>query len=138
MKIAINRCFGGFGISHKAVMRYAELSGITLYPFTEKRDSKGTLDWDHFEPYNNQKNILSIFYSTKPLGNDGSYADDSWWSERDIERNDPVLINVIEEMGQGANGNHAKIEIIEIPDDVNWQIDEYDGQESIHEVHRSW
>ena len=26
----------------------------------------------------------------------------------------------------------------EIPDDVEWEIDDYDGIETIHEVHRSW
>ena len=28
--------------------------------------------------------------------------------------------------------------IIEIPDDIEWEIDNYDGIESIHEKHRSW
>ena len=29
-KIAINRCFGGFGLSHDAVVRYHELKGNTI------------------------------------------------------------------------------------------------------------
>jgi hypothetical protein len=41
-------------------------------------------------------------------------------------------------MGEEANDQFAKLEIVEIPDGVEWQIDEYDGYESIHEVHRSW
>ena len=32
MKVVINACYGGFGLSEKAVMRYAELKGLTLYP----------------------------------------------------------------------------------------------------------
>jgi hypothetical protein len=48
------------------------------------------------------------------------------------------LVQVIEELGEEANGSHAKLEVIEIPDGVEYTIDEYDGIESIHEKHRSW
>ena len=139
MKIAINRCFGGFGISHDAVMRYAELSGITLYPLVEKRGKNGELLCDgSFEPYKNQKNTCLIHYLTEPLNDDGSYVEGSYWSDGNIDRNDPILIKVIEEMGSAASDKYAAIEIVEIPDDVDWQIDDYDGQETVHEVHRSW
>ena len=37
-----------------------------------------------------------------------------------------------------ASGKFADLEVREIPDGVDWQIDEYDGNESIHEVHRTW
>ncbi len=30
-EIVINKCFGGFGLSHKAIMRYVKLKGIKLY-----------------------------------------------------------------------------------------------------------
>ena len=33
MKVVINACYGGFGLSHKAIMRYAELKGFKLYPW---------------------------------------------------------------------------------------------------------
>lgn len=49
-----------------------------------------------------------------------------------------VLIEVIEELGNLANGFGAKIEIIEIPIDVEFQIEEYDGMEWIAEKHRTW
>ena len=42
-EIVINKCYGGFGLSHKAIMRYAELKGFELYCYTEKRDSNGRL-----------------------------------------------------------------------------------------------
>jgi hypothetical protein len=28
--------------------------------------------------------------------------------------------------------------VVEIPDDVNWQVEEYDGMEHIAEKHRTW
>lgn len=27
---------------------------------------------------------------------------------------------------------------VEIPDGIEWELDEYDGLESVHECHRSW
>ena len=32
----------------------------------------------------------------------------------------------------------AKLKIVEIPDDVEWIIEEYDGKEWIAEDHRRW
>ena len=56
----------------------------------------------------------------------------------DIARNDPILVYVVETLGNEANGSFAKLRIVEIPDDVNWEISDYDGMESVEEVHRSW
>ena len=90
MKIAINRCYGGFGLSDKALELYNTLS-----------DAKADYAFQ-------------------------------------IGRNNSILIQVIETLGTEANGRFSKLSIVEIPDDVNWQIDEYDGMESVEEVHRSW
>lgn len=57
---------------------------------------------------------------------------------RDIPRNDPLLIQVVEELGPKANGACAKLEIVEVPDDVEWEIEEYDGSEHVAEAHRTW
>lgn len=35
-------------------------------------------------------------------------------------------------------GEYAKLDIVEIPDDVDWTIEEYDGREWISEKHRTW
>ena len=55
-----------------------------------------------------------------------------------VERTDPLLIKVIEELGKKADGQFARLEIVEIPDDVEWKIEEYDGSEWIAEKHRTW
>ena len=54
------------------------------------------------------------------------------------DRADPILVRVVEELGAEANGKFASLKVVEIPDDVQYEIDDYDGFESIHEVHRSW
>ncbi len=51
---------------------------------------------------------------------------------RDICRHDPLLIQVIEEMGEGANGSCAHLEVEEIEGRL-YSIDEYDGMESVVE-----
>lgn len=57
---------------------------------------------------------------------------------RGIARDDPALIQTVEELGNAANGPFANLNIVEIPDDVNWEITEYDGYEYVAEKHRTW
>lgn len=57
---------------------------------------------------------------------------------RDIPRDDPQLIDLVTRMGIAANGECAALEVVEIPDGVEWTIEEYDGREWIAEVHRTW
>lgn len=56
----------------------------------------------------------------------------------DVQRDDPRLVALVEKEGQAVAGLCAHLKVVEIPDDVQWEIDEYDGNETIHEVHRSW
>ena len=58
--------------------------------------------------------------------------------QNDIQRNDPMLIKTIEILGEEANGNFGDLKIVEIPDDVEWIIQEYDGAEWVAEKHRVW
>ena len=60
------------------------------------------------------------------------------FSDRDVARDDPYLLKVIKELGMGANGPHANLKIVEIPGDVDWLIQEYDGAEWVAEKHRTW
>jgi hypothetical protein len=56
----------------------------------------------------------------------------------DIPRDDPRLIATVEELGHLANGMYSELKIVEIPDDVEWQIIEDYGVEHIAEKHRTW
>ena len=57
---------------------------------------------------------------------------------RDIERDDPYLVEVVRQLGQKAAGGCANLKIVEIPADVKWHIAEYDGNEWVAEDHRTW
>ena len=61
------------------------------------------------------------------------------FSRHDIDRDSPILLQVIEQLGiDECHGEYASLKIVEIPDDVNWEIQDYDGKEHVAEVHRTW
>ncbi|PNX47175.1 MAG: hypothetical protein BV459_05000 [Thermoplasmata archaeon M11B2D] len=65
-------------------------------------------------------------------------ADSVSLNKRPKNRSDPILVAVVEELGNAANGEYAKLSVVEIPDDVEYTIEEYDGMEHIAECHRTW
>lgn len=66
-------------------------------------------------------------------------ADRAAWYDRDIARDDPVLIQVLERLGANeCSGKYAALRIVEVPDGVKWTVEEYDGKEWVAEVHRTW
>jgi hypothetical protein len=118
MKVAINRCFGGFGISDEAFEKLLNRKGI------------------EFDKVEKESSFLgATYYQAGHAGNDDYYISNYEHCEN---RADPDLIAVIEEMGEKANSWAADIAIIEIPDDVKWHIHEYDGLEHVAEDHRTW
>jgi len=60
------------------------------------------------------------------------------FSDRDISRDDPYLIKIVKDLGSEAGGKYAKLKIVEIPADVDWIVQDYDGAEWIAEKHRTW
>lgn len=141
-KIAINVCYGGFSLSPKAVKRLAELQGRECYFF------------ENDLPVDFPENDLFWFaYDLPNLPNSVGYSELSAenkqkWNEeyskhcidiRPNNREDPLLIQVIEELKEEANGGvAAKIKIVEIPDDIEYEINKYDGYEYVAEKHRKW
>jgi hypothetical protein len=57
---------------------------------------------------------------------------------RDDKRTDPRLIECIETLGDKANGQCACLRIEEIPDGAEFEITEYDGNESVEPPRMSW
>lgn len=60
------------------------------------------------------------------------------WEQRERRagedsRTSPEAIAILEKYGSAAcSGPHAKLEIVDIPDEAtDWEIDDYDGAESI-------
>lgn len=137
MKVVVNRCFGGFVLSDKAYERMIEL-GVPVKKYEkQKPDPKTGL-------YNNTDE--SAIYDRDLDGEDASASSKAmrslsgrYWDAFIREnRNDPILVQVVEELGAEASGRFSELEVVEIPDGIEWEIDEYDGQETVDEKHRSW
>ena len=45
---------------------------------------------------------------------------------------------MVQELGDKANGRCAELKVVEIPDGVDYQVEEYDGKEWVAETHRTW
>lgn len=140
MKIVINRCYGGFSLSRKGVIKYLELKGEKAY-FYEQTKFKlrdGINLYEKIDPFQTDSNIfIHIFTSNK--GNSFKELNyDDYFSEYDICRTDPNLIRTVEELGDEAGGRFSRLMVVEIPDDIEWEIWDEDGLETIHEKHRSW
>lgn len=56
----------------------------------------------------------------------------------DLSRDDPKLVECVETLRDEANGGHASLRVVEIPDDIDYTIEEYDGIEWVAETHRTW
>lgn len=137
MKVVINNCYGGFGLSDEAMHLYAKLKDITLYP--EK-----TIWGYTFYTVPAHKRVARIegaqFYELsmeERIAYNKQCSSESLY-DRDIPRNDPVLVQVVETLGKKASGRFAALKIVNIPDGVSWEIDGYDGLEHVAETHRTW
>ena len=60
------------------------------------------------------------------------------FSVYELERDDTTLVAVVETLGKKAASSFASLKVVEIPADVKYTIEEYDGSEWIAEVHRTW
>lgn len=57
----------------------------------------------------------------------------------DIPRDCEHLVKVVKQLGIKAGNVYCQLKVVEIPQDVVWQIGECDsGEEWVEEVHRTW
>lgn len=140
MKVVINKCFGGFGLSFPALKRLYSLKGNDLYAYIQSKyewkDGENEYTRICEEEYDKNEHVF-IYYTNKDLGNKVSEIED-FVNSRDLERTDKDLIKVVKEFGESANTMCSKLKVIEIPDGVEYTVEEYDGQEWIAEKHRTW
>ena len=141
MKVVINAQYGGFSLSKEGLQRYCDIKGIQCWftddvkfktlgiytcwtvPESERVANLGDkwydLTMEERQEYNKKHSAQTIY-------------------DREIARDDPALVQLIEEDTKKYSGRHATLKVVEIPDDVQWQIEEYDGYEHVAEQHRTW
>ena len=141
MKVVINKCYGGFGLSPLAIVELAKLKGRECWFFDAKFRTHGGKTT--YQPLTMAEASTAFCPHAFDVPDPNAVDEELLWEQHAIDsrpedRTDPDLVAVVETLGEAANGRHAKLRIIEIPDGVNWEIDEYDGMESVKEAHRSW
>lgn len=141
-KVILNKCYGGFDVSDKAYQLYAKKKGVELFRY-EMILNNNHSDWKYRKlEKDDEQNGLTVNYFTKDLGDIVEISDENWNKYslylRDNHREDPILIEVVEELGEEASGRFGKLVVVEIPDDLDYVIDEYDGIETLHERVQEW
>jgi len=147
-EIVINVCFGGFSLSDEAYEKLIKY-GIPVRKYVEEPRNPKTGLYDK-KPKENEGKI--IFDRELTIKGEDDFNDKFYYAYKgksrltqrywetwlDYERDNPLLIKVVKELGKKSWGSCAELKIVKIPANVEWGIDEYDGLESIHEKHRSW
>lgn len=142
MEIAVNKCYGGFSPSMKGHREYLKLKGKKsfFYKQTKYKFKAGVEEYTRIDDLSQDDTNGCFHCYTKDLGKIvDKLPNKDYVSLREDEiRIDKDFIKVVKELGSEVNTSVSNIQIVEIPDDVDWEIDEYDGIESVHEKHRSW
>ena len=141
-KVVINSCYGGFSLSKEGMKRYCEIKNIPCWIEEDKKfKSLGiftawTLPVDQRIESKEGESFYEMSMEDRQAYNQ-KYSEQTL-SHYDIPRDDPALVQLVEENAELYAGRHAELKVVEIPDGVNFQIEEYDGNEWVAEVHRTW
>lgn len=140
-KIAYNACYGVFGLSPKATLRLYEL-GVTeiaepideYFGIGDKRRGKNAVK-DRDEALTKWRLYVAGGMSNVEFCFMHIFSPDEkfvlYVGRFEENRSDPRLIQVIEELGDAANGMCAKLRIEEVSAGTQYRIDEYDGNETV-------
>lgn len=146
MKIVVNKCFGGFGLSTTAKFKYLELkNGHKPIIYYSDLDNKYKPKYGFFEkleantPFERISQLENVcmgrlFYCENDEGMRLDYSDTVYEKgyKFELERNDPILVKTVELLGsENASNRYSELKVIEIPDEAHWEIEDYDGQETL-------
>lgn len=131
-KIVLNNCVGGFSLSLEGIKKYFELTQekCYFYRFVKEGGFKG-----HYERIDNEEmiDVENLHISKFPTIDIDTMPLDAYFiDENKLSRTDPILIQVVEELGDKANGKYSSLIVREIPDGLNFNIeDDGNGREFI-------
>ena len=150
-KVVYNACYGGFGLSPLAEKMLYERKnpGKTAYVYQEIYTDLGRETEDELYVKVDPEKVdsgssLNLYIISHDFGdnfvivkkekdeNTGNYRlfNDNFIWNSGIERHDPDLVAIVEELGERANGSCASLKVVDIGDE-RYHIDEYDGYESV-------
>ena len=132
MKIILNKCFGGFDVSQEGYELYAKKKGLELFKYKDNLDFRNR---QYIKIKDEEKEFFKQYF-TKDFGEVAKISNEDYEKYnlylREEYRQDQTLIEVVEELGEKASGRLGELEVVEIPDNSFYKIDEYDGVETIY------
>jgi hypothetical protein len=132
-KVVYNGCYGGFSLSKLACQRYFELQGKQVWIEDDREFSSfGCFTVWLVPPEERVKVKKTKEFSKMTMDERIAYnrkMSEQTWYDRGVSRHDPFLVQVVEELGEKANGQYAKLYIAEV--DGPYRISEYAGSESV-------
>lgn len=132
-KVVYNRCFGGFGLSKEACQRYFDIKEqqVWIEDVTEYPSFELFTVW-LVPPNERVEHTTSKQFSSMSMDERSEYnrkVTEQSWCDRDVDRHDPVLVQVVEELGDKANGKYSELAVAKVSGP--YRIDEYDGRETV-------
>jgi hypothetical protein len=137
MKVILNKCYGGFDVSDECYGLYAKKKGVKLFRYV---DDYG-MNLKKISDGNAGMNSIA-YYFVRDYG-EFLHRDDIDWDDYIYlgreHREDPILIECVEELGtERASGRFGELVVVDIPDGMDYVIDEYDGIETLHQRVEEW
>ena len=106
MKAVVNRCYGGFSLSDRAIEMLMKRKGLECFRYKQTKYlfKDGANEYTRCNEFENDSSIF-LYYQTEDVGEKiDKLPKETYWHYEDIERTDNDLIEVVEELGVDANG----------------------------------
>jgi hypothetical protein len=127
VRVVYNNCYGGFSLSQEACKRYWELQGKEVWIEQDKQFNDVFTVW-LVPPEERVQGDWKTMTMEERSAYNRKHNEQTWDGVR-VDRHDPILVQVVEELGDKANGIFAELDIEEVSGP--YRIDEYDGIESV-------
>lgn len=138
-EIIKNACFGGFSLSDAAYQWLIDNKGWKVIVYDSELEEQHKRKTGLYNLHQNEegKNYIFSWNLKKEYSILGKYSYCGSTSTVDF-RSNPDVIEVVKTLKKKSWGSCAELEIVKVPVGIEVEIDEYDGLESIDEVHQSW
>jgi len=125
IKVAIcnggNSKVWGFGLSTAAMRRISELKHCYIYCYDRTKCELADCESEYTKIKDNYGDDGFVYYMTEDAGDITNELKGNLFTPY-VSRNDPFLIQVIEELGSKAFAYYSNIRLAEIPDGTKFNI----------------